>query len=169
MADREAAEVGRGLQVDGQRPRPMRLPVRVGRVVAMHFVDDGVCWTSTSMRPPACSSAALHSARFTVIGQVGRSTRRRHASSGPSIVAGGSEQGESGSANAAAGAGDEDVHGGFVADPPRGRGGGPFSEEEWWRGLRAGHRPPRQRFALPPPVRGGTLRAMPLTNSLVAR
>ena len=37
-----AAEVGGGLQIDGQRPRPGGVPFLVGRIVGDAFVDSGI-------------------------------------------------------------------------------------------------------------------------------
>ena len=42
MADGEAAEVGAGLEVDGQRARPGGVPVVVGRIVGDGFEDAGI-------------------------------------------------------------------------------------------------------------------------------
>src|SRR5436190_19625117 len=42
VRDGEAAEIGRRLQVDGQRSRPGRMPFVVGRIICDCFIDSGI-------------------------------------------------------------------------------------------------------------------------------
>ena len=107
-----AAEVGGGLQVDRQSPRPGGMPFFIGRVVGDAFVNAGI--VDQHVDPPAelfqCGLPDLPLAKRDRRGRR-RSGHRRPASNGrrrwwPDRV----EQFEGRGADAAAGAGEEDVH-----------------------------------------------------------
>ena len=128
MRDGEAAEVGRGLQVDGQRPLPGRVPFLVGRIVGDALIDAGIVDENVDLAAELVERGVPDVAR----------RRRVHEIAGDQLVAALGrmaddavpvflEERVSGRADAAAGPGDEDVHGPQQLNPLRGQRGGSAS------------------------------------------
>ena len=102
----------RGLQVDGQRPRPGRVPLLVGRIVGDALVDAGI--VDQHVDPPA--ELVERGVPDRRAARRDRRGRRRSAcrcrwSNGRRRCGRASSKRVSGRADAAAGAGEEDVHG----------------------------------------------------------
>ena len=112
MRDREPAEVGGGLEVDGQRPRPGGVPLVVGRVVRDRFIDAGIVDEHVDVAAKLVDRRVPDVARRRRVRKIaGDEQRAALARMADNPVARLLEGVERGRANAPAGAGDEDVHG----------------------------------------------------------
>src|SRR6185312_5770053 len=128
----EPRQVGGGLQIDGQRPLPGRVPLLVGRIVGYAFVNPGIVDQHVDRAAELVERGVPDVARRLGVGEVARD--QRVAALGrmaDDVMAGLLEERVSGRADAAARAGDEDVHAADLAIPPR---DGEGDQRSWWWG-----------------------------------
>src|ERR1051325_2891386 len=131
MADGETAEVGGGLEVDRQRPLPLRVPSllisKIGdALVNARIVDEHV----DAAEPPERGLPDPPWRGW--IGEI--ASEQLFAPAGGmagDIVAGGLEEVVGRRPDAAARSGDEDVHGGPLSSPAF---AGEGDQRSWWRG-----------------------------------
>ena len=111
VGDRKPAEVGCGLEVDGQRALPGGVPLLVVGMIGDALIDAGIVdeGVDASAEPPQRRLPDFR--RCCGIGEIARNQLVAAARGmADDIVTGGLEQCVSGRADAAARSGDEDVH-----------------------------------------------------------
>ena len=111
MGEGEAAQVGAGLEVDGHRALPRGVPVVVVGIVGDGFEHAGIVDQHVDP-PPSSSSAASHRRAARRVGEVGGDQAVAARVEWPTTRwPGGAQMIKRRGADAAAGAGEEDVHG----------------------------------------------------------